>query len=79
MVLNALVDRGNTILVIEHNLDVLRTADWIIEIGPDGGIRGGQLVAEGTPEQVAKAKTLTAPYLKAELEKYPPVKEKKGK
>ena len=79
VVLNALVDRGNTILVIEHNLDVLRTADWIIEIGPDGGIRGGQLVAEGTPEQVAKAKTLTAPYLKAELEKYPPVKEKKGK
>lgn len=79
IVLNALVDRGNTILVIEHNLDVLRTADWIVEIGPDGGIRGGQLVAEGTPEQVMKAKTLTAPYLKVELEKYPAEKAKKGK
>ncbi len=76
VVLNALVDRGNTILVIEHNLDILRMADWVIEIGPDGGIRGGQLVAEGTPEQVAKAKTLTAPYLKDELEKYPPIKAK---
>lgn len=79
VVLNALVDRGNTILVIEHNLDVLRTADWIIEIGPDGGIRGGQLVGEGTPEQLMKMKTLTAPYLKAEMEKYPPVKETKKK
>lgn len=79
VVLNALVDRGNTVLVIEHNLDVLRTADWVIEIGPDGGIRGGQLVAEGTPEQVAKTKTLTAPYLRTELEKYPPVKGKGGK
>ena len=77
IVLNALVDRGNTVLVIEHNLDVIRTADWVIEIGPDGGIRGGQLVAEGTPEQVAKAKTLTAPYLREELAKYPPVKAKK--
>lgn len=79
VVLNALVDRGNTVLVIEHNLDVLRTADWVIEIGPDGGIRGGQLVAEGTPEQVSKAKTLTAPYLRAELAKYPPVKGKAEK
>lgn len=76
LVLNALVDRGNTVLVIEHNLDVLRTADWILEIGPDGGIRGGQLVAEGTPEQVAKSKTLTAPYLREELAKYPPSKGK---
>ncbi len=73
-VLNALVDRGNTVLVIEHNLDVLRLADWVIEIGPEGGARGGKLVAEGTPEQLAKAKTLTAPYVRAELAKYPQAK-----
>jgi excinuclease ABC subunit A len=47
------VDRGNTVVVIEHNLDVLKTADWLIDLGPEGGARGGSLVAEGTPEQVA--------------------------
>ena len=52
-VLHKLVDKGNTVLVIEHNLDVIKTADWVVDLGPDGGINGGQLVASGTPEQVA--------------------------
>jgi len=55
-VLHKLVDRGNTVLVIEHNLDVIKTADWIVDLGPEGGVRGGTIVAEGTPEQVAKVK-----------------------
>ena len=53
-VLGRLVDQGNTVVVIEHNLDVIKTADWIIDLGPEGGNRGGTIVAEGTPEQVAK-------------------------
>ena len=52
-VLGALVDTGNTVVVIEHNLDVIKTADWVIDLGPEGGSRGGSLVAEGTPEEVA--------------------------
>src|SRR3546814_3482355 len=54
-VLQALVDQGNTVLVIEHNLEVIKTADWILDLGPDGGDRGGRLVAAGTPEEVARA------------------------
>ena len=54
LVLNSLVDKGNTVLVIEHNLDVIRCADWIVDMGPEGGSGGGLVVAEGTPEQVAK-------------------------
>jgi len=52
-VLHRLVDNGNTVLVIEHNLDVIKTADWIVDLGPEGGFRGGRIIAEGTPEQVA--------------------------
>jgi excinuclease ABC subunit A len=67
-VLNELVDRGNTILVIEHNLDVIRTADWIIDIGPEGGDDGGRILAVGTPEDVAKVKkSYTGQYLKGVL------------
>lgn len=53
-VLQRLVDAGNTVLVIEHNLDVIKTADRLIDLGPEGGSRGGTIVATGTPEQVAK-------------------------
>jgi excinuclease ABC subunit A len=64
-VLNRLVDAGNTVVVIEHNLDIIKTADWIVDLGPEGGERGGQLVAQGTPEQVAKvAASYTGRYLK---------------
>ncbi len=66
-VLHALVDRGHTVVAIEHNLDVLKSADWLIEIGPGAGDRGGQVVAEGTPEDVARADTATSPYLRAAL------------
>jgi excinuclease ABC subunit A len=56
MVLQRLVDTGNTVVVIEHNMDVVKSADWIIDLGPEGGSGGGTLVAEGTPESVAKVK-----------------------
>jgi excinuclease ABC subunit A len=63
-VLHRLVDQGNTVLVIEHNLDVIKTADWIVDLGPAGGFRGGRIVAEGTPEQIAKVKaSATGEYL----------------
>ena len=66
-VLQALVDRGHSVIVIEHNLDVLKSADWIIEIGPDAGANGGRVVAEGPPENVAAADTATSPFLRAAL------------
>jgi excinuclease ABC subunit A len=63
-VLHKLVDKGNTVLVIEHNLDVIKTADWIIDLGPDGGDKGGKIIAEGTPEDIAKSKvSYTGHYL----------------
>ena len=63
-VLHALVEQGNTVVVIEHNLDVIKTADWIIDLGPEGGVKGGEIVAEGTPEQVVKEKrSFTGRYL----------------
>ncbi len=64
-VLHRLVDRGNTVLVIEHSLDVIKTADWIVDLGPEGGLRGGQIVAQGTPEQVAQVDaSFTGHYLR---------------
>ncbi len=68
-VIEKLVVKGNTVLIIEHNLDVIKLADYIIDIGPEGGKYGGKIVASGTPEEVCKAKeSITAPYLKKELE-----------
>ena len=67
-VLNRLTDKGNTIIVIEHNLDIIKVADHIIDIGPEGGTRGGKIIATGTPEQIAKKKkSYTGYYLKNEL------------
>ena len=66
--LHGLVDKGNTVVVIEHNLDVIKTADWVIDLGPEGGDEGGAIVAEGTPEDVAKVKAgATGAYLKRAL------------
>jgi excinuclease ABC subunit A len=68
-VLHRLVDRGNTVVVIEHNLDVIKTADWVIDLGPEGGVKGGQIVAEGTPEHVSRVKgSFTADYLRKVLD-----------
>jgi excinuclease ABC subunit A len=74
-VVQRLVDKGNSIIAIEHNLDVIRCADWVIDLGPEGGDRGGEIVAEGTPEQVAKVKkSYTGKYLKQVLADYPRAK-----
>jgi excinuclease ABC subunit A len=71
-VLHRLVERGNTVLVIEHNLDVIKTADWIIDLGPEGGTRGGTIVAEGTPEEIAQVEAShTGHYLKPMLKRTP--------
>ncbi len=69
-ILNKLTDKGNTVIIIEHNLDVIKSSDWIIDLGPDGGKKGGELVAEGTPQDIAKVKrSYTGQYLKPLLEK----------
>ena len=69
-VLNRLVDKGNTVLVIEHNLDVIKVADHIIDIGPEGGYKGGQIIAEGTPEEIAEnEESWTGKFLKKYLKK----------
>ena len=69
-VLNRLVDKGNTILVVEHNLDIIKSSDWVIDLGPEGGDKGGYIVAEGTPKQISKIKeSYTGQYLKKLFEK----------
>ena len=69
IVLSRLVDQGNTVIIIEHNLDVIKSADWIIDLGPDGGDGGGSIVVEGTPEYVAKTdESYTGQFLKPILE-----------
>ena len=72
-VIQRLVEKGNSIIVIEHNLDVIRCSDWIIDLGPEGGDRGGQILVSGTPEDVANhPSSHTAQYLKKVLEQHPP-------
>ena len=67
-ILQAFANTGNTVVVIEHNLDVIKTADHIIDMGPEGGINGGRIIAEGTPEKVSSSTVShTAKYLKQEL------------
>jgi len=68
-ILHKLVERGNTVVVIEHNLDVIKNADYVIDLGPDGGSGGGDLVAKGTPEEVAATDTHTGRYLRKHLRK----------
>jgi len=63
-VLNQLVDQGNTVVIIEHNMDVIKTADWVIDLGPEGGNEGGKVIASGTPEDVAgQDRSFTGQYL----------------
>ena len=65
---NALLDQGNTVLIIEHNMDIIKSADWVIDIGPEGGDRGGQLLFKGTPEELAAfAPSYTGQFLKQHL------------
>jgi excinuclease ABC subunit A len=67
-VLHELVDQGNTVVVIEHNLEVIKTADWIVDLGPEGGDAGGHVVAVGTPEEIAaNSRSYTGQYLKQVL------------
>ncbi|MBQ6012410.1 MAG: excinuclease ABC subunit A, partial [Alphaproteobacteria bacterium] len=69
-VLHEFVEQGNTVIVIEHNLEVIKTADWVIDLGPSGGDGGGQVIAVGTPEDIAKnPESLTGKYLKKYLDK----------
>jgi excinuclease ABC subunit A len=69
-VLHRLADQGNTVVVIEHNLDVIKTADWVIDLGPGGGVNGGRIIAEGVPEAIAQAPlSATGMYLKPMLER----------
>ena len=68
-VLNKLVEKGNSVLVIEHNMDVIKTSDYIIDIGPEGGSKGGQIIATGTPQELIKSeKSVTGKYLKEEFD-----------
>jgi excinuclease ABC subunit A len=66
--LNALIEKGHTVVIIEHNMEVIKTADWVIDLGPGGGDEGGKLVFQGTPEQLVKCKeSVTGQYLKGKL------------
>ena len=77
-VLHELTDQGNTVVVIEHNLEVIKTADWVIDLGPEGGDGGGEIVAAGTPEDIVKAKrSYTGQFLKPVLEREAPGRRKK--
>jgi excinuclease ABC subunit A len=76
--LNRLVDQGNTVVVIEHNLDVIKTSDRIIDLGPEGGEEGGSLVAQGTPEQVAASKGSHTGSFLAEIVKPAPARKKRA-
>jgi excinuclease UvrABC ATPase subunit len=68
-IMDRLVDSGNTVIVIEHNLDVIGHADWLIDMGPDGGGRGGQIIFEGTPEQIVNdGNSITGKYLREHVE-----------
>lgn len=79
-VLHRLVDQGNTVIVIEHNLEVIKTADWVVDIGPEGGTGGGHVIAMGTPEEIAaEPKSYTGQYLKPILEKQAPAKKRATK
>ena len=74
-VVQRLVDKGNSVIMIEHNLDVIRCCDWVIDLGPEGGDRGGQIIAQGTPEEVAEVEgSYTGKYLKTVLAQHPPQK-----
>jgi excinuclease ABC subunit A len=78
-VLHRLVDRGNTVIVIEHNLDVIKTADWIVDLGPEGGNKGGRVVATGTPEEVSRvAGSYTGQFLKTLLNGRKPARQTVG-
>ncbi|MGD9531030.1 MAG: hypothetical protein AB7V44_30155, partial [Pseudonocardia sp.] len=81
LVINGLVDKGNTVVVIEHNLDVIKTSDWIVDMGPEGGSGGGTIVATGTPEQVAAHPTsYTGQFLRGLVapEEAPPPRRRKA-
>ena len=80
MFCSSLVDAGNTVVVIEHNLDVIKTADYIIDLGPEGGDRGGTVIATGTPEEVAEMPgSCTGQFLKKLMNRARPDKEEKPK
>jgi excinuclease ABC subunit A len=78
-VLHRLRDHGNTVVVIEHNLDVIKTADWVLDLGPEGGDGGGRILAAGTPEEIARhPESHTGRFLKPVLEKHPAQQRKAG-
>ena len=76
LVINKLVDKGNTVIVIEHNLDIIKCADYIIDLGPEGGNQGGMIIAQGTPEEICmNSDSITGVYLQKEIELSTQVKE----